>query len=153
MRGTHWEHWCLTDTEQQAKNLFCGHLTLNAISLHFDLKSNSTLVRGNFSSSVQYVVASCHHLRALADATLLAQCKLLSIVWMNIWKAPTNEFVCFATCSIHALYNLLGLLAFLLAGGHQVRLWAPSLFPKGQQEGQMTLRETLSETGSTARLT
>ena len=64
---------------------------------------------------------------------------------MNIWKEPTNDWACFATCSIHASYNLLDLLTFLRAGGQQVRFCGSSLFFKGQQKGQMTLRETLSE--------
>lgn len=69
------------------------------------------------SPPMQYVVASCHHLSARADSTLLPQCKLLAAVWMNIWIAPANDFACVATCSVHARFEPLDLLACLWAGG------------------------------------
>lgn len=66
---------------------------------------------------------------------------------MHIWKAPANDYVCFATCSIHTSYDLLDLLTSLWDGGQQVRF--RGLERQKVLKGQMTLSETLNQTEST----
>lgn len=95
---------------------------------------------------MQYVVASCHHVSAPADSALLPRCKLLVAVRMNILEAPTNDFVCVATCSVHAPVGATGFIDLFVGCRSKVGYWFSSLWVSREVKGAP--RETLSETRS-----